>query len=203
MKKAIFKSSNNIDKQKKLYILLIGLAILAMIFGIIFVFLISEENLNQIKESLASFFDNIGSKNRVMGFFNAMVNNSTYIFIIWLLGISIIGLPIVIIIMMFKFFVFGFSMSSIIYTFKWGGILKAIIHLFPHHIMFLVALILVTFYSVSFCIKLFNYLFFKKNINFRDVMHRYIKVLLICILVNVFVSFYEAYVSTYLLNLLN
>ena len=203
MKKAIFKAKNSVENQKKIYILLIGLAILATISGIIFIFLVSEDNLVLIKENLIEFFSDVENKNRVMGFGNAVINNLVYILAIWLLGISVIGAPLVIIIMLFKFFVFGFSISSIIYTFKWKGILTAIVHLLPHQVLFLISLILVTFYSISFSVKLFSYLFFRKSINFKEVVSKYLKVLLICVGVVIAVSFYEAYVSTFLLGLFN
>ncbi len=203
MKKAIFKAKNSVENQKKIYILLIGLAILATISGIIFIFLVSEDNLVLIKENLIEFFSDVENKNRVMGFGNAVINNLVYILAIWLLGISVIGVPLVIIIMLFKFFVFGFSISSIIYTFKWKGILTAIVHLLPHQVLFLISLILVTFYSISFSVKLFSYLFFRKSINFKEVVSKYLKVLLICVGVVIAVSFYEAYVSTFLLGLFN
>ena len=135
--------------------------------------------------------------------FSSLINNLVYVLSIWTLGISIIGLPIIITIFSFKFFFFGFSLSSIICTYKWGGILRSLVHLFPHQLLFLIVLLLVTFYAVSFCLKLFNYLFFKKMINFREVMRKYLKILLICSLTTIFISLYEVYISTYLLNLFN
>lgn len=203
MKKAIFKVRDNTENQKKLYIFLIGLAILATVAGIVFIFLIADDNILEIKENLTLFFSEIESKNRMMGFFNAFINNLFYYLVIWLLGISIIGFPIVIVIMLFKFFIFGFSISSIICTFKWKGILTAIVHNLPHQVLFLVGLILITFYSVSFSFRLFKYLFLKRPINLKEAANKYLKILVICLLVNLFVSFYEAYVSTFLLGLFN
>ena len=125
--KAIFKSKNSIEKQKSIYVILIGLAVISLIFGIIFIFLISDDNLIYIKENITLFFSNIPDNNKFNIFLNSLLNNYIYLFLIWLLGISIIGLPIIIIILLFKFFIFGFYISSIIYTFKWNGILKIII----------------------------------------------------------------------------
>lgn len=200
--KAIFKVKNNIEKQKSIYVILIGLAVISLIFGIIFIFLISDDNLAHIKESLTLFFSNVTNNNKIDIFLNSIFNNYLYLFLIWLLGISIIGLPIIIIILLFKFFIFGFSISSIIYTFKWNGILKVIVNSFPHQILYLIVLILISFYAISFCLKLFNYLFLKKIINFREVMHKYIKILVISLLTTLFISLYETYILSYLLNLL-
>ncbi len=199
--KAIFKSKNNIEKQKSIYVILIGLAIISLIFGIIFIFLISDDNLIYIKENMSSFFTNIPNNNKFDIFINSLLNNYIYLFLIWLLGISIIGFPIIIMILLFKFFILGFSISSIIYTFKWNGVLKIIVNFFPHQIIYFIILILISFYAVSFCLKLFKSLFLKKIINFKEVMHKYIKILFLCLLITLFISLYESYISSYLLNL--
>lgn len=203
MKKGIFKAKTNVESQKKLYILLIGLAILSLIFGIIFIFLVSDSNLEMIYTNISGYFNDIKSLKNTDILINSLYNNLIYIAVLWLLGMSIVGLPIIIVIFCFKFFITGFSISSIIYTFKAKGILKMFIHLFPHQIVYLIILLLICFYSVSFCIKLFKYLFLKKMINFKEVMSKYFKVLFISCLVSLFVSLYESYISLYLLNLFN
>lgn len=203
MKKVIFKTKNSIKNQKKLYLLLIGLAILSFIFGILFIFILSDESSTYIFNGIKDFFNNISEYSGISSFFNSFVNNSVYVLVVWILGISIIGIPIILFIYIFKFFLFGFSLSSIIYTYKLGGILRSLIHLFPHQLVFLLVLLLVSFYGISFSIKLYKYLFFKKIINFKEYMNKYLKVLLYSLVVCVFISLYEAFISTYLLNLFN
>lgn len=203
MKKGIFKAKTNIANQKKLYIFLIGLAVLSLISGIIFIFLISEENLLEITEKITLYFDEIKNTNKLNILINSIINNCIYIISIWLLGISIIGLPIIIMIFIFKNFITGLSISSIIYTYKTKGILKSIIHIFPHQILLLITLLLISFYSISFCIKLFKYLFLTKAINFKEVMQKYLKILILSLIISLFISIYEAYISTYLLNYFN
>lgn len=203
MKKVIFKTKNSIKNQKKLYLLLIGLAILSFILGGLFIFVLNDESSTYISNGIKDFFNNISEYSGISSFFNSFVNSSVYILIIWVLGISIIGIPIILIIYIFKFFLFGFSLSSIIYTYKLGGILRCLIHLFPHQLVFLLILLLVSFYGISFSIKLYKYLFFKKIINFKEYMNKYLKVLLYSLVVCVFISLYEAFISTYLLNLFN
>jgi len=203
MKKGIFKAKTNIANQKKLYIFLIGLALLSLISGIIFIFLIKEENLTEISKKITIYFTEINNANKLNILINSIINNFIYIITIWILGISLIGLPIILIIFIFKNFITGLSISSIIYTYKINGIIKTIIHIFPHQIILLIILLLIFFYSISFCIKLFKYLFLKKIINFKEVMQKYLKILIISLLVTLFTSIYEAYISTYLLNYFN
>mgnify|MGYP003295333797 CR=1 FL=1 len=58
-----------------------------------------------------------------------------------------------------------------------------------------------SFYSISFSIKLFKSLFLKQTINFRVVMQKYIKILLISLIGIIIVSLYEVFISTYFIKL--
>jgi len=195
---------NSIGKQKKLYFFLIGLIIIAVILGILFWFIINKEDKLLVNNELTSFFINIKEGNNINylgSFFNSVITNLLYIGLIWLLGISIIGLPIIIVLIGLKGFVVGFSIVSIIATYGFKGVLGAITYTFPHQIIFLMLLVLLGFYSISFCIKLFKYLFLKQNINFKDAMRRYLKILLLSSIISIVISLFETFIATYFIKL--
>ena len=198
MKKKIFIPKNNTKNQKKLYFILIGLALLSFIFGCLFIFMISEGNVSYIKDNLVNYFNNADSSLSL--FFKSLFNNYIYLLVIWILGISIIGIPIVIFMFLFKYFIFGFSLSSILSSFGFNGILLSLINLMPHKLMYLVVLLLVSFYSISFSIKIFKNFFLKRPINFRESMNKYFKILLISLVVTLFISLYEGFISNNLVN---
>lgn len=198
MKRKINLSKNK--NQKKLYLLLIGLAVISFIVGCLFIFVISKENNSFIKENLTNYFSNI--KPSFSLFFKTLFNYFIYVIIIWILGISIIGIPIIIFMYLFKSFLLGFSLSSIMNSFGFKGILISLFDLFPHKISFLIVLLLVTFYSISFSIKLIKHLFFKKPINFRESMNKYFKILIISLSCSLIISIYEVFISLYLINLI-
>ena len=175
MKKSI-RLKNSIRNQKKIYLIIIGLAVISLIVGILFLFMLSKENVNYIQKNIGEYFSNIGSENSTDLFLNTFLSNIIYILIIWVLGLSVVGLPIIVSILLFKFFTFGLSISSIISTYGFSGIIKLFINIFPHELLFLITLILVSFYGISFCIKLFNYLFFRRLINFKEVMNKYTRI---------------------------
>ena len=199
MKRKSFIAKNKSHNQKLLYLVLIGLALIAFVVGILFIFFISKENLSYISESLISYFNNISINFSI--FFKNLLNNYIIILIIWMLGISIIGVPLVLFIFLFKSFILGFSVSSLIYSFRLKGILLSLIHLLPGKVIFIVILLLLTFYSISFSIKLFISLFLKKQINFRESMDKYFKILLICLITTLIITLYDSFISNYLLNL--
>lgn len=198
------RAKNNIIKQKKLYYFLIGLIIVGMLSGILFWFIISNEDKLLVTTDLTNFFNCIKDGNNInygASLLNSCITNLLYVILIWLLGISIIGLPIILIMLSIKSFIVGFSISSIIAIYGLKGAIGALVYVFPHQITFLLLLILLGFYATSFCIKLFKYLFLKQIINFKDAMRKYLKILIISSIAAVLISLFETFISTYLIKL--
>ena len=200
----IKRAKNSIIRQKKIYLFLLGLIIVSLLAGIFFYFMISNEDKLLVSNDLTNFFNCIKkgtSINYGASLLNSIIINLVYVILIWLLGISIIGIPIIIFMMAIKSFIVGFSISSIISIYGFKGILGALVYIFPHQIVFLLLLILLGFYSISFSIKLFKYLFLKQIINFKATMRRYLKILLLCIISALVLSLFETFISTYFIKL--
>lgn len=204
MNNKLYAAKNSIIKQKRLYRIIITLMIFGIISGILFIFFISKESKTKALVSIKNFFDLMNTSTGInygKSLLNTLVNNIGYVLLIWLLGISIIGLPITIVLVFMKSFIVGFSISSIISCYKAKGILGAFLYVFPHQIIILFIYLLLSFYSISFSIKLFKSLFLKQTINFRVVMQKYIKILLISLIGIIIVSLYEVFISTYFIKL--
>lgn len=204
MKFNIKKTKNSILKQKKLYLFLIGLMVTGLIAGILFWFVISKEDKLLVTKNLTNFFSCIKEGNSInygASLLNSVVTSLIYVILIWLLGISIIGLPIILVMMATKSFIVGFSIAGIISSYGLKGIVGAFVYVFPHQIVFLLLLILLGFYASAFCIKLFKYLFLKQMINFKEAMRKYLKILGISCLSVLVISLFETFISTYFIKL--
>lgn len=204
MNKKLYTVKSSVAKQKKLYTIIIVLMGIGILSGILFMFFINDESKNKAIAGIREFFNSFSTSDGInysKSIVNSLINNIGYVLLIWLLGISIIGLPITIILAFMKSFILGFSISSIIATYGSKGILGAFLYIFPHQILILFIYLLLSFYSISFSIKLFKYLFLKKVINFKFVMEKYVKILLICIICSIILSLYEVFISTYFIKL--
>lgn len=152
-------------KEKKLFIIIFIVTVISFIIGILLISILSGNNKSLIVKSLNNFFISIKENklNQSALLYKTLTNNIIINLIIWILGISIIGIPIVISILSFKSLTFGFTISSLIYTYKFNGIIKSIIYIIPNLINLFIIFVL-SYYSISFSLMLFNYLFRKKNI---------------------------------------
>ena len=169
-------------KVNKLLLILLISTIISFILGCLFISIVDNNGRSLIKESINSYFDGIfdGKTNYINGLYTILPRNIFTNIIIWLVGISIIGIIIVSCLLLFKSFLVGFSLSSIIYTYGFKGILISIIYMISE-VINLFIIFLLTYYSISFSILLFNYLFRKKDYNRRIIMKRYIKIFIICL----------------------
>ena len=197
------KVTNKLEEQKKIYIFLIIVMSIGLICGIIYAIILNKSDHNLVTTSLNSFFTSI--KNNDIDYKNALINslvgNISFVTFIFLLGISIIGIPLIIFSLGISSFIFGFSLSSIIYTYHFNGILKAITYLFPHQLITLLMSLFLGFYALYFGIKLFKYLFRGIDINLRSSMKRYIQVYITVLLIFIACSFIEALLSPALIKL--
>ena len=188
---------------RKLLSIISFICIICLILGFLFISVLSIDNKLLITSSVTSFFDEIYNKKIMYNdiLIKSLSSNLLLNIFIWLLGISIIGIPIVIFILGIKVFVCSFTFTSIIYTYRFNGIVKAIIYIFPHLINLFLMFVLV-YYSVSFSITLFNYLFRKKDCNRSEFVKRYIILLIVSCLLLVFSSLIETFLIPFLLNLI-
>ena len=201
--KNIIRSNNQIIRQKKKYLFLLIILGIGIISGIIFIFLLSSKDRSLIKDNYELIFSSF--KNNNVNYFKTFINSiSTNLFsliVMYILAISIIGIPITIFYLFIKGFIFGLSLSSIINIYGFKGILLSISYLIPHHLIILVLFVLLSFYAISFSLKLFRYLFLKENIPLNKYFFNLNKVYILGISIMLVCSLIETFLTPFLIDL--
>ncbi len=201
MKKKVDKL--NIHINKKLLIFLITLIVVGIILGSLFTIILSKSDKSLITDYLNTYVSNIN--NHKLDYISALkqglTSNILFVLIIWLLGISVIGLPIIIFMFFSKYFIMGFTISSIITNFKIKGCLLSFIYIFPHYIINILAFLLLMVYSISLSLKIIKSLLKKKTIDFKVIMNKYYVVLIINLIVILLTTLYEVFIVPYLFNM--
>lgn len=189
-------------KARKILSIMTIITIISLILGTLFISILSKDNKELITSNVIDFFTAIKSNNLNYNqiLVKSLTNNLLLNIIIWLLGISIIGIPIVITLLFIKSFILSFTFTSIIYTYKYKGIISAIIYVIPHIINLLLSFVLI-YYSITFSKSLFNYLFKKKECNRKELVNRYLKLLVISTFLFIISSIIETYIIPILIRL--
>jgi stage II sporulation protein M len=79
-----------------------------------------------------------------------MIDDSRLLALVWLFGVSVIGLPFVVIALFLRSFGIGFAMGFTVLQFGWKGLLIAAIGMFPHDLITMAFLLLAGVTAIRF-----------------------------------------------------
>ena len=185
---------------KKIIMFLLGLCIIGIVGGSLFITIISKNDQKLIIYYMNNFITNINKINLKDAIINSLFTNMLYIISVWLLGISVIGIPIVIFMYFSKIFTLGFSISAFIITYKLKGLVLALLYVFPTQILNIGIYTLITLYSIKISNNLIYSVFNKKEINMKKIINKYIYILVICLSVSIFSLLYENIILPFILK---
>ena len=101
MKKAMDKLFS-VDKKVVLFLFIISF--IGIVTGALFMTALSSSDKTLVSDTLSTFLKNIEPDNYLNSLTNNLIINAIFIIVIWLLGFSIIGLPIVVLLLFYKSF---------------------------------------------------------------------------------------------------
>lgn len=192
------KLINNIKFDKKYVLFSIIIVISGIITGSLFIVILNNTDKNIIIEYISSFIKNINTMNILK---NTFITNYICIFILIIIGYSCFLFPINILILFYKAFIIGFTISSFILTYKTNGILLAIVYIIPHLIINILIFALITAFTLRLSLNMIKCIIKRKNVNIRGYFNKYLSLILLSLLIITLTSLYESYLMPYLLNL--
>lgn len=197
------KAKNKFQQNKRILGFMILLFVIGIIAGTLFITITSKTDQNYVKEYMTSYITQIqnGELNYLNCFKDSFLSNIILFIFIFLLGISVIGIPIIVFIYFFKSFILGFSITSFILSFKLKGILYVLIYLIPTTLIYILLTIL-TLYALKISIYLIYSVFNKLEVDFKIIMNQYFKVFIFSIIGIIVFSILETFVMPYLMSLL-
>ena len=204
MKKKINDFFSIVLPNKKINVFTFFIVILGIISGSIFLLTLSNGDKEVVVNKIVSFMNNINTNkiNNIDALKNSLVENSLFIFIIWILGFSIIGIVLNIFLIYLRSFIIGFTVASFILIYKYLGILSSFIYVFPTTIINLLSIITISVYSYTFSILLFRSMFNKtNNIMLKSYIKKYFLVFLICLGISIISSLSEAFLLPSMMKL--
>ena len=193
---------NHIYENIKAYLIIIIIFIIGIVAGIIFINNTNETQSTEIQSYITSFIDSLKQDyhiDKMELLKKSLWDNFILILTMWFIGSTVIGIPIIFGIVVFRGFCIGYTVSSIIAAL---GVQKGIVFLlttvFLQNLIFIPVIICM---GVS-CIRLYKSIMKDKrreNIKVEIIRHTLISIALIIVLI--VASLVESYISTNLLML--
>lgn len=197
--KKIMDKLLKVDKKTIIFLIIISIA--GIITGSLYMTVLNSGDKADITSSLNTFINNLNTDNYINVLTNNLLVNLVYVFAIWILGISIIGLPIVIGIIFIKSFILSFSVATFIANYKLKGTLIGLAYNFPHHIINLILYIYLGCYAIRLSNLIIKCLIHKKNLDFKNIINRYLLILCITLFIIVVTTLFETFVTPLLLKI--
>ena len=202
---------SNINKHIQENFWLYIISILSVFTGII-LGIYSVKYMGQIEQSdlinyLMNFIDpsNTNGISYKLIFFQSIKNNLPVIIFLWFLGLTIVGIPIIIFIDLLKGFTVGFTFSFMISSLGKNGIAIAILGVLPQNMIYLPCIIFASVLSMEFSIMLIKDKFSKQWTSSISSRIIYYSVIFIVLSAFLFIGIIiESYVAPYFIkNLVN
>ena len=203
MKKIMDKLFNLVKFDKRYVLFCLVLVILGIVCGSLFIIILNSSDKNLVIEYIESFIDTIKNNNfnYIDTLKNTLISNYLIIIIISIIGFTYFLTPVNVLVLFYKSFVIGFSLSSFILTYKIKGLLLSIVYIFPHLIINILLFSLLIAFTLKLSIKMINCIIKKKEVNMRLYFNKYLYTFLFIFFIITITSIYESFITPYLMKL--
>ncbi|CAM4274142.1 stage II sporulation protein M [Paenibacillus phoenicis] len=148
---------HTLKDQTPLYVFVSVLFLMGVVFGALMVNALTLEQQQDISRYLGDFFLSInegGFEFQPMMFWQVAALHLKWLGLIWLLGLSVIGLPGILILDFLKGVLIGFTVGYLVGQYTWKGLLFALVSVAPHNLIVIPALLIASVAAVSFSLNI-------------------------------------------------
>lgn len=191
----------NLQENKKIYVLLLIFLLIGIVLGVFFINNSDESQKNEVREYINNFVTTLKNNNSIDK--NELVNvsfkrNILMGIILWFIGSTIIGLPLIYFFVLYKGLCIGYTISGAIIALGTGkGVAFGLGSILLHNIIFIPALFFIAVSSTKLCYTIMKNRT-KENIKIEIVRHSILSAL--ATLFFMLSSLIEVYISTNLLT---
>ena len=194
----------HVEENRTIYLFTTVLFFIGIVFGAIIVNSLNLTQKNDLYMYLNQFFVQV-QDGRIAGskeiFSQSYIHYGKYFVLMWILGLSLIGLPVILILLFLKGVVVGFTVGFLVNQMGFQGFLLAMVSILPQNLLLVPAFIIVGTASVSFGLKMLRQQFAKKV--YQPVFPQFLRYTLLLLCMGAALSVaaaFEAYVSPYLMK---
>ena len=207
MKKKMFfqnVAQSHIRDYSSLYIFIIVLFLMGVICGSIIVNSLSFTQKEDLLYYLTRFFGEVKTGTVTTSshiFAESVKHNIQYIGLIWILGISIIGIPITLVLLFLKGMVVGFTVGFLVNAMSWEGFQIALVAVLPQNIILVPIMIFITTLSLALSMKIIGRVFLKQvRQPIKPILLKYMLSFVVCVIFIIGAGVIEAYFSPSLMK---
>lgn len=175
-----------------------------IVFGAVLVGALTLEQREEMARHLAGFVatvDQGGGYDSAVSFQQSIVLHLKWLGLIWVLGLSVIGLPLVFAIDFLKGVLVGFTVGYMVSVYSWDGLLFAFVSVLPQNLVIIPAFIIVSVAATVFAVQLVKARVVERQGSLAGAFWRYTATSLMMVILLGGAALYEGYLSSELMKL--
>lgn len=176
--------SRHLQQYSSIYSFIMVLFVMGIIFGAVIVNSLAETQKEDLFYYLNQFFIQVseGKTSPAEELLKlSFLHNVKFTGFMWILGISIIGFPLIFVLIFLKGVAVGFSVGFLVNQMGWNGLLLSFLSLLPQNLFIIPVYIFVAASSIGLSIKLIRKIFMRQSLHFQ--------------LVPVFANYFMGYIA--------
>lgn len=146
-----------IKENSSLYLFTIVLFMMGVGFGAVVVNSIGLTQKQDLFMYMNQFFQEVKTNNiaePMLAFQNSLGNYFKYIGFLWILGLSIIGIPVILIMVFLKGVMVGFTVGFLVDQMHWQGFSFALVSVLPQNLIVVPVIIIIATSALSFSMRM-------------------------------------------------
>lgn len=193
-----------IKQHLTLFLFVMILLIFGVIFGALIVGQLEATQKEDLKGYLQSFFgmmhtDVVANPSDI--FQTSVWNHLKMVGFIWILGISIVGCPLILFFLFLKGAMLGFSVGLLVSEFGMGGFLMSFGTIFPQNLFIIPLWLIMVTLALSFSLEMMKYIAKRTRLPIGKKMMRYNLSFMMIGISFSFPTLYEAFISPKIITL--
>jgi stage II sporulation protein M len=147
----------HVQNQKSLFIFVTVLFMMGVIFGAVIVNTLDPEQKQGLINYLSYFFRGL-EQNTIaepeVTFQHSLGDHLKTVGLMWILGLSVIGIPVLLVFIFLKGLVIGFTVGFLVSQLSWKGLWFAFVSVVPQNLLVIPAIIIVSVAGINFSMLL-------------------------------------------------
>ncbi|XEC92820.1 stage II sporulation protein M [Paenibacillus tarimensis] len=192
-----------VKDQLSLYIFVSVLFVVGAVFGVLLVGALTLEQQQDLTGDVKHFVQLLQAgmgPDVTQSFWDRAWFHTKWIMLIWLLGLTVVGLPLILALDFLKGVLIGFSSGLLISQHEWKGVLFSLFTVAPPNVIILPALLIASVSAISYAIHFVKYRVMQKSGSLLHPIITLTSVMLTMLFVAWGAALFEAFVSPQLMG---
>lgn len=178
--------------------------VVGVVFGALAIRTLDPDARQELVGHLSTFFNGLAGK--LSQPFQANPEGTIWlnikmVAIIWLLGISTVGMPFIPVIIFLRGFVLGFTVGFLVNELGFRGLIFGIVSVLPQNLIIVPAIVVAGMVAISFSLAVVKSLVTKRPMDFGPQLIQYSVLMVVVAVVLIFGSLIETFITPLLMKL--